>query len=104
MGSFNRGDELAYHWRPQLSADLVLLADIEPPPMGSRKHLSCCGLDETRMIGVLTSIASRREMWPVEITQGDNDPYPYQLHDGAHRFHASVAAGFSHIPALLVMR
>ena len=31
-------------------------------------------------------------------------PYLYRLHHGAHRFYASVAAGFLHIPAIILAR
>jgi hypothetical protein len=57
-----------------------------------------------RMVSVLQDIALRREIWPIEIIEGASGDYRYRLHHGAHRFHASVAAGFSHIPAIKVVR
>jgi hypothetical protein len=56
------------------------------------------------MVTVLRDIALRKEIWPIEITEGASGPYLYSLHHGAHRFHASVAAGFLHIPAIILAR
>ena len=104
MDAFKRGTDLAYLGRPQLQSKPIPLADIEPVSMELRRHLSCAGFDEKRMVGVLRHIATHQEMWPIEITEIQGNLYRYRLHDGTHRFFASVAAGFSHVPALVVSR
>jgi hypothetical protein len=38
---------------------------------------------------------------PVEVEELSLGDYHYRLHHGAHRFFASVAVGFTHIPARL---
>jgi len=56
------------------------------------------------MVSVLQDIALRREIWPIEIIEDASGDYRYRLHNGAHRFHASIAAGFSLIPSILIVR
>jgi ParB-like chromosome segregation protein Spo0J len=80
---------------------LVPLADIELPLMTRRLQLGPFGLDDSRMVKVLREIARREEIWPVEIVETESGEY--RLKHGTHRFHASVAAGFSHIPAIVVL-
>jgi len=69
--------------------------------MGERLRRGHGGFERDRMVAVLRDIALRKEIWPIEITEGASGPY---LHHGAHRFHASVAAGFLHIPAIILAR
>jgi hypothetical protein len=66
---------------------------IEPPPMDYE------GLDRVRMVNVLHAIVSRTALPPVEVEELSLGDYHYRLHHGAHRFFASVAVGFTHIPA-----
>jgi hypothetical protein len=55
------------------------------------------------MVNVLRDIARGREIRPIEMIEGASDEYSYRLKDGAHRFHASVVAGFPLIPAIIVV-
>jgi len=55
------------------------------------------------MVNVLRDIARRREIRPIEMIEGASDEYSYRVKDGAHRFHASVVAGFPLIPAIIVV-
>ena len=104
MDRFEPGADLACSARPQLASKLYLLAAIEPPRMGQRLRRGHGGFERDRMVAVLRDIALRKEIWPIEITEGASGPYLYSLHHGAHRFHASVAAGFLHIPAIILAR
>ena len=72
----------------------VRIDAIEPPPMDYE------GLDRVRMVKVLHAIVSRTALPPVEVEELVGD-YHYRLHHGAHRFFASVAVGFTLIPARL---
>src|SRR5262245_66590091 len=101
MDRIEFGTALSYSPRPQLASKLYLLAAIEPPRMGQRLRRGHGGFERNRMVAVLRDIALRKEIWPIEITEGTSGPYLYSLHRGAHRFHASVAAGFLHIPAII---
>jgi hypothetical protein len=103
MDHFDRGRDKSYRGRPHLNSQLVLIADIDLPSLSHRRR-SHGPLDRDRMVTVLWSIAEREEICPVTITKTGIGDYRYRLYAGVHRFHASVAAGFSHIPALLVVR
>jgi hypothetical protein len=104
MDRFDRGEDLSYADKAKLNSMLCPLATIEPPHMGQRLRRGHGGFMKDRMVSVLQDIALRREIWPIEIIEGASGDYRYRLHHGAHRFHASVAAGFSHIPAIKVVR
>ena len=58
-------------------------------------------LDHVRMVSVLRAIVSRTALPPVKVEELSLDDYHYRLHHGAHRFFASVAVGFTLIPARL---
>ena len=81
---------------------LVRLDCIEPPSMEQRQHLGPGGFCRTRMVTVLRGFASQ-SLPPIELDEVPSDcEYAYQLRHGAHRFYASVAVGFSHVPAAVV--
>ena len=90
MDRFEPGADLACSARPQLASKLYLLAAIEPPRMGQRLRRGHGGFERDRMVAALRDMALRKEIWPIEITEGASGPYLYSLHSGAHRFHASV--------------
>ena len=73
----------------------VRIDAIEPPPMDYE------ALDRVRMVKVLQAIVSRTALTPVEVEELSLGDYHYRLHHGAHRYFASVAVGFTHIPARL---
>jgi len=104
MDRFNRGENLSYSGRDQLTSKLYPLITIEPPQMGQRLLRGYGGFTQDRMVSVLQDIALRREIWPIEIIEDASGDYRYRLHNGGHRFYASIAAGFSLIPATLVVR
>jgi hypothetical protein len=103
MDGFSVGADKAYRGKPIPKSRIVLIADIDLPSMEHRR-LSNGPLDRDTMISVLWSIAERAELLPVTITRKAAGHCRYRLHDGAHRYHASVAAGLTHIPALIVVR
>jgi hypothetical protein len=92
----------AYYCYDSLPQLLVRIKAIEPPQMDQRKHLDHSGFDHVRMVNVLDAIVSRKPMPPVEVEPlPSNGEYQYRLHHGAHRFFASAAVGFTHVPAML---
>jgi hypothetical protein len=101
MNSFERGTDVAYRGRYQPTMRLFSIAHIELPSMTGRLHKGTFGLEPSRMVKVLREIARREEIWPVEIIESESRNY--RLKHGAHRYHASIAAGFSHIPAIVVL-
>ena len=77
---------------------LVRVDAIEPPHPHKRQKHGADGFEEPRMLKVLHGIASGATMDPIVLTM---TPEGYALYDGFHRLHASVAVGFSHIPAFV---
>jgi hypothetical protein len=57
---------------------------------------SVTDFDRDRMLSVLDAIRRHQVLPPIEV-----DRFTHRLHDGLHRFHASIAAGFSHVPAAI---
>jgi hypothetical protein len=56
------------------------------------------GFNEQRMISILQAFRNEMHLPPVELIEKCPDGYRYQLYNGVHRYYASVAAGFSHLP------
>jgi hypothetical protein len=97
-----RSDEVSYSPTPSPELLVVRVEDVAPPNMDKRQHKGPGGFCPKRMIDVLRKIASRNPMHPVEVVERQQGDYRYHLHHGYHRFHASVAAGFSHVPVIVV--
>ena len=54
-----------------------------------------------RVVSILRGLREGTAMKPVEVVRlVASDPYRYKPFDGVHRFYCSVAAGFTHIPAV----
>jgi hypothetical protein len=60
------------------------------------------GFDEGRMISVLGAFCRATPLPPVEVNASTSPGLPYGLYDGMHRFYASIAAGYSHLPVVVV--
>jgi hypothetical protein len=69
--------------------------------MGGRQHLGHGGFDRTRMTDILRGIATYTNLPPIPVVERNQDAYRYLLCNGTHRFYASVAAGFSHVPTVV---
>ncbi|MEH2485759.1 hypothetical protein [Bradyrhizobium sp. AZCC 2230] len=82
---------------------LVELTAIEPPRRNPGFALDENGFRRDRMLRVLVGIREDHSIPPIEIEDGDA-PYAYRLRDGVHRFYASIACGFSHLPCDVVPR
>jgi len=59
------------------------------------------GFGRKRLICVLSGIANGQELPPVEMETANGDGFRYGLRHGFHRYSASIAAGFTHIPAFV---
>jgi hypothetical protein len=53
-----------------------------------------------RVMSILRGIRLGDAIPPVDIVPA-GAPYPYRLVAGAHRFYCSLAAGFTHVPAII---
>jgi len=84
--------------------DLIALADIEPPLRFSDRPLSANGFDHDRMVRLLSGIRDGVSLPAIFIERGDPGQRRYRVREGVHRYHASLALGFSHVPAEIVER
>jgi hypothetical protein len=94
----------AYSHRAALETIVRPIAEIEPLDMSGRKHNSACGLDPERTICVLRGFVSGSKLPPIEIFENPDHGYRFRLRDGAHRFYASIAAGYHEIPTVIQPR
>jgi hypothetical protein len=91
--------------------ELIALADIEVPlrrtgyprdangnPIGEN------GFDHDRMVRLLGGIRDNDPLPAICIEVADLGQRPYRVRCGMHRYHASLALGFSHVPAEIVER
>jgi len=89
------------------SAVLTPLNEIEPPIRKREVEKDWRGFGRKRMIRVMSGVVTGAEIEPVPLRELDDDgnpaaPFRYRVRDGFHRFYASVAAGFSHLPAIIL--
>jgi hypothetical protein len=83
---------------------LIALADIEPPSRKSGHPLDCNGFRHDRMVSLLNGIRDNVSLPAIRIEMADPGQRQYRVREGAHRYHAALALGFSHIPAKVVER
>jgi hypothetical protein len=88
------------------AAQLAALTAIEPPPRLIAYSLSWRGFDRSRFVSVLRGMMEDCEIEAVPVEEMPfvdlvSSPYKFRVRDGVHRFYASVAMGFSHLPTEL---
>lgn len=81
------------------SVTIVALSEIEPPKRAKGVPM----FRKYKLVPVLLAFQSPEcALPPVELLQlDDRGPKRYALQNGFHRFYASVAAGYSKIPAVI---
>jgi len=91
--------------------ELIALADIEVPlrrtgyPRNSHgNQIGKNGFDHDRMVRLLTGIRDGVALPAICIELADPGQRRYRVRCGVHRYHASLALGFSHVPAEIVER
>ena len=83
---------------------LVAMQDIGPVMRGPGVAIFN-GNDEAsareRVVRILRSLRSGDAIPPVEVVEGrPGYQYPYKLVHGTHRFYCTLAAGYTHVPAV----
>ncbi|SRR5258708_6283781 len=59
------------------------------------------GTARDRVVFILRGFRQDSAIPPIELVRAEpGNAYRYRLHDGAHRFYCSVAAGFRSVPAI----
>lgn len=92
-------------YRSKAGATHIPLRDIEPPVRQPDVTRDFRGFDRSRMISVLAGIAANEEIAPVPVLilprlpDISHAPFRFRALDGLHRYYASVAAGFEHLPS-----
>lgn len=84
------------------TAPHVLLALAEIEPISRVRPLDGNGFAHDRLIRVLVGIRDGAALPPVPVERIEKGAHLYRLRDGTHRFYASGALGFSHVPAEIV--
>jgi hypothetical protein len=60
------------------------------------------GTARQRVVHILRGFHTGAQIPPVLVDRlGQPSQHLYRLRDGAHRFYSSIAAGFSHVPAIV---
>jgi hypothetical protein len=83
---------------------LIALADIEKPKRDPGVTLAANGFRHDRMVRILAGIRKNDALPPLSVEDADPGEKLYRLRAGFHRYYASIAAGFSHVPAEVVER
>jgi hypothetical protein len=83
---------------------LIALADIEVPLRNSGYPLDANGFRHDRMVRLLTGIRDDVSLPAIYVERGGLGQRRYRVRVGVHRYHASLALGFSHVPAEIVER
>jgi hypothetical protein len=86
---------------------LIPIADIGPVPRGDGvpvfKDDPCEGIPaKERVERILHAFVANIALPPIELTR-QAGPYRFALKAGTHRVYCSIAAGFTHIPAVKFM-
>jgi hypothetical protein len=91
----------AYPALAQPDVVLVAVRDVERPPRTVEKDFG--GFERVRLIKILAGFVAGQAIPAVKVQELPGGSSRYGLRDGYHRFHASVAAGFDHIPTIVTM-
>jgi hypothetical protein len=83
--------------------ELIALAEIEVPLRQSGFPLDANGFSHDRMVSILTGIRDNKPISPISVERV-RGARPYRVYEGMHRYHASLALGFSWVPAKIVER
>ncbi len=85
-------------------ASLVAIPKIEPLWRSLPDGIPEARLFATkkRLADILRGFRTNDQMPPIWISKNRSGHYSYKIQHGVHRFYASIAAGFSHIPAIVV--
>ena len=77
---------------------ILRIDDIAVPPRGA----GVPDFERDRMVSVLDAIRRERTLPPIEVVEAISRLYSHRLYHGRHRLAASIAVGFSLIPAVVV--
>ena len=76
---------------------IVRLTEIRPPGRGAGVR----GLDPDRAAAILRGFAADEALPPVRVVDLPDRGFRYRVRDGFHRYHLSIAWGFTHLPVAI---
>jgi hypothetical protein len=82
----------------------ILIAIAEIVPIKRIRPLDRNGFNRDRTMAVLRGICEVSSMPPIPVWRTLEGPWSFEIRDGYHRLYASIAVGFSHIPAEIADR
>jgi ParB-like chromosome segregation protein Spo0J len=77
---------------------ILRIDEIAVPPRGA----GVPDFERDRMVSVLDAIRHDRTLPPIEVVEAISNLYGHRLYHGRHRLAASIAVGFSLVPAVIV--
>lgn len=86
---------------PLYESKVVPIANVQP----IERAPGVANFGEQRALAILAAIRSNVPLPPVRVQASValREPYKYKLHDGFHRFHLSLALGFTHLPVAIML-
>ena len=91
-----------YRRRPPTNADLVNVIlsvnEIGVAPRGD----GAPDFERDRMVSIFDAFSRELALPPIEVVEASREGYRYWLYHGRHRLAASIAVGFSVVPAVIV--
>jgi ParB-like chromosome segregation protein Spo0J len=88
----------AYRRNAVRRAMILRIDQIAVPPRGA----GVPDFERDRMVSVLDAIRREGTLPPIEVVETISDAYSHRLYHGRHRLAASIAVGFSLVPAVVV--
>jgi hypothetical protein len=104
MDGFSRGVRTAFVHDPTLSYKPTMelaIAEIKPPTRNPGVAL----FEKSRMISILRAFRTSAQLPAVEVRELDTrggGRYRYSVYHGCHRFYASIAVGYVHLPITIL--
>ena len=77
---------------------ILRIDEIAVPPRGA----GVPDFERDRMVSVLDAILRDGTLPPIEVVETISDAYSHRLYHGRHRLAASIAVGFTLVPAVVV--
>ncbi len=80
------------------STELASISEIQSP----RRNVGVKYFEKDRMTPILRGLIKGEVIPPIEVNEVNNlGQYRYRVHNGFHRFYASLAAGFECVPVVV---
>ena len=102
MSRFSKGDREAYRrgaaGNPDNAPLILRVNDIAV----EARDLGVPDFERDRMVSVLTAIRLDHALPPIDVTEAGGEAFTHTLYHGRHRLAASIAVGFSLVPAVIV--